>query len=199
MHCRKSFLRTQKVILFLGIVVFCACGDSDPQPKPYGYFRIDFPEKTYQEFQNERFSFRCPEYATAIVDPLDNHNKDWLDVAFPAFNAKIHLSYHPVKHNFDTLAEDARALAMKHIQKASGINQTLIERDDAHVYGMIYDIAGVGTASSCQFFLSDTTTNFLRGALYFNVTPNNDSLAPVINFIRQDIDTLIHTLQWTKH
>jgi len=186
-----------KVILFLCVaVVFGACGDSTPQPKPYGYFRIDFPEKSYQVFQHERVTFRYPEYATVIVDPMENHQEDWFDISFPAFNAKIHLSYHPIVHNFDTLVEDARALALKHIQKASGIQQTLIQQDSTRVYGLIYDISGVGTASACQFFLSDTTTNFLRGALYFNMAPNNDSLAPIIRFIRQDIDTLAYSLQW---
>ena len=197
-RCR-SFKRRCKVILYLGIVaVIWACGNSDPQPKPHGYFRIDFPEKTYREFRHERLSFRYPEYAEVIVDPSNDHHKDWFDISFPAFNAKIHLSYHPVEHNFDTLAEDARALALKHIQKASGIRQTLIECDAARVYGLIYDISGVGAASPCQFFLSDTTTHFLRGSLYFNLTPNNDSLAPVIQFIRQDIDTLAYSLRWMK-
>ena len=194
-----SFKRTGKVILCLGVVVaLWACGNSDPQPKPHGYFRIDFPQKTYREFQHERLAFRYPEYAEVVVDPLNDRHEDWFDISFPAFNAKIHLSYHPVEHNFDTLAEDARTLALKHIQKASGIRQTLIQRDSACVYGLFYDISGVGAASPCQFFLSDTTTNFLRGALYFNMTPNNDSLAPVIQFIRQDIDTLVYSLRWMK-
>jgi len=178
--------------------MLCACGSGDPQPKPHGYFRIDFPEKTYRDFQHEQVAFRCPEYATVIIDPLNEGNENWFDISFPAFDAKIHLSYHHIENNFDTLAEDARSLALKHIQKASGIQQTLIQHDSTHVYGLIYDISGIGTASACQFFLSDTTTNFLRGALYFNVVPNNDSLAPVIQFIRQDIDTLIYSLRWKK-
>jgi gliding motility-associated lipoprotein GldD len=179
-------------------VVLGACGDHAPQPKPHGYCRIDLPEKSYREFQHKRVSFRYPDYATVIIDPMADHHEDWFDISFPKFNAKIHLSYHPVEHNFDTLAEDARALALKHIQKASGIQQTLIECDSTRVYGLIYDISGMGAASPCQFFLSDTTTNFLRGALYFNITPNNDSLAPIIRFIRQDIDTLVNSLQWVK-
>ena len=195
----KSALLKYKIVLCLCVaVVLGACGDGSPQPKPYGYFRIDLPEKSYQEFQHQRLTFRYPEYATVVTDPQANRHEDWFDVSFPAFNAKIHLSYHPVEHNFDTLAEDARALALKHIQKASGIQQTLIEQDSTRVYGLIYDISGTGAASPCQFFLSDTTTNFLRGALYFNITPNNDSLAPIIRFIRQDIDTLVSSLQWTK-
>lgn len=195
----NSAVLKYKVVLYLCmIVVLGACGDSAPQPKQHGYFRIDLPEKSYREFQHKQVSFRCPDYATVIVDPQGDHHEDWFDISFPAFNAKIHISYHPVDHNFDTLAEDARSMVLKHLQKASGIRQTLVHHDSTHVYGLIYDISGVGAASPCQFFLSDTTTNFLRGALYFNVAPNNDSLAPIIQFIRQDIDTLAYSLRWVK-
>jgi gliding motility-associated lipoprotein GldD len=196
----NTALLKYKVILCVCVaVVLGACGDSTPQPKPYGYFRIDFPEKSYREFQHKQVTFRYPDYATVVIDPMENHQEDWFDISFPAFNAKIHLSYHPINNDFDTLVEDVRALALKHIPKASGIRHTLVQRDSTRVYGLIYDISGVGTASACQFFFSDTTTNFLRGSLYFNITPNNDSLAPIIRFIRQDIDTLAHSLRWTKH
>lgn len=177
--------------LFLG-----ACRDDNYQPKPHGYFRIGLPEHAYQTFESEHFTFQYPEYADIVVDPFDNGQKEWLDIAFPALNAKIHMSYHAVHHNFDTLAEDARAIALKHIPKASGIRYTVVERDAEDVYGLIYDISGVGSASPCQFFLSDTTTHFLRASLYFNHAPNNDSVAPVIDFIRTDIDTLIYSLRW---
>ena len=121
---------------------------------------------------------------------------NWLDIDFSQFNAKIHVSYRPIINNFDALTEDARAMALKHIPKSSGIRQLYVENDEEHVYGLIYDISGTGAASPCQFFVSDTTSRFLRGALYFNLMPNNDSLAPVIDFLRQDIDTLIYSLEW---
>jgi gliding motility-associated lipoprotein GldD len=189
--CRVSFL----TVLFFAILCWTAC-DSIQQPKPYGYFRIDFPEQQYHLFQNEHFSFKYPEYATIIIDPQHTNNTNWFDISYPAYHATIHCSYHAVQNNFDTLTEDARAFVMKHIPKANSIEQILIDNDVTHVYGLIYDISGIGAASPCQFFLSDTITHFLRGALYFNVAPNNDSLAPVIHFIRQDIDTLVSSIKW---
>ena len=45
----------------------------------------------------------------------------------------------------------------------------------------MYDLKG-NTASSLQFFVTDSTRNFLRGSLYFNAEPNKDSLAPVMDF-----------------
>jgi hypothetical protein len=61
---------------------------------------------------------------------------------------------------------------------------------------MIYFIEGSGAASPCQFFLTDSSTHFVRGALYFDFQPNNDSLAPVIKLIENDIRELVGTLKW---
>ena len=85
---------------------------------------------------------------------------------------------------------------MKHIPKADAIEDSLIYIPERKVFGLIYDIEGSGAASPCQFFVTDSTTHFLRGALYFNIVPNNDSLAPVIGFIRQDILHMLKTFRW---
>lgn len=189
--------KNRTILLFLVVtLLIMACNDQQPQPKPHGYFRITLPEKSYQTYEGKYVAFRYPEYAQIITDPLGNNKDNWLDIDFSQFNAKIHVSYRPVINNFDTLTEDARAMALKHIPKSSGIRQLYVENDEEHVYGLIYDISGTGAASPCQFFVSDTTSRFLRGALYFNLMPNNDSLAPVIDFLRQDIDTLIYSLEW---
>jgi gliding motility-associated lipoprotein GldD len=63
------------------------------------------------------------------------------------------------------------------------------------VYGILYDIKG-DAASNTQFFLTDSTHNFIRGALYFEVHPNKDSLAPVLEFINKDLVHLIETFEW---
>jgi hypothetical protein len=47
-----------------------------------------------------------------------------------------------------------------------------------------------------QFFTSDSTRHFLRGAVYVNTATQNDSLAPIIDFIKQDALHLVKTLQW---
>ena len=60
---------------------------------------------------------------------------------------------------------------------------------------MIYDIGG-NAASSIQFYATDSTKHFIRGALYFNVAPQPDSLAPVIQYLRKDIVRLLTTLKW---
>jgi gliding motility-associated lipoprotein GldD len=93
------------------------------------------------------------------------------------------------------MLEDSRELAYKHTIKAESINEKIFLKPGRNVYGMLYEIEG-NTASSVQFYLTDSTKHFLRGALYFNIQPNKDSLAPVINFVKEDIKILMETFKW---
>jgi len=61
-----------------------------------------------------------------------------------------------------------------------------------------YNIKGADAASTYQFYLTDSTSNFLRGALYFDLVPNNDSLSPVIDFLKADIEQMITSFRWKK-
>ena len=92
--------------------------------------------------------------------------------------------------------EDSRRFVLKHIPKASAIKDSLIYDMDRDMYGLLYEIRGVGAASPFQFFVTDSTTHFVRGALYFTVRPNNDSLGPVIDYLEQDIEHLLQTFRW---
>lgn len=189
-------MKSKIFVTFLVTIFFLGCND-DYQPKPVGYVRIALPNHAFKVCDDAFFmTFRYSNLAKVVVDPLHQNMEEFLNIEYPQYKATIHLSYKPVINNFDTLTEDARAMALKHIQKAETIQQTLVENDSNNVYGIIYDIAGSTVASPFQFFITDTTNHFLRGALYFNIAPNNDSLMPVIKYIRKDIDTLINTLQW---
>ena len=106
------------------------------------------------------------------------------------------MSYMRLEGNLTKHIEDSHSMAMSHIPHASGIRQIMIKDPARKVYGLCYDIRGSGAASPYQFYLTDSTSHFLRGALYFNISPNNDSLAPVIDFIEKDIQHLIETIRW---
>lgn len=181
------------------MVIFSSCGDDDDTilaPKPKGYFRIDFPEKKYMKYDSIcPYSFDLPNYSFIENDNHMGAEPCWLNINFPRFNAKIHLSYKLVNNNLDTLLEQSRDFAIKHQVKATGLEETVIIRDSAKVYGLVYDIRG-NTASSLQFYLTDSTHHFLRGALYFNSVPNIDSQKVVVDFIRKDIERMITTFKW---
>lgn len=190
------FLRLFIPVFFI-IIVSASCS-SDYTPKPKGFLRIDLPEKKYKMFKGLcPYSFEYPEYALIEYYKKEKNEPYWLNIFFPKLKAKIHLSYKPVNKDVDKFIEDSRTLAYKHSIKADAINENIVVNNKEKVYGMIYDIKG-NSASSVQFFLTDSVKHFLRGALYFNAEPNKDSLQPVINFIHKDITHLIETFHWEK-
>ncbi len=116
---------------------------------------------------------------------------------FPDTRVKFIITYKALNNDLEKYVEDIHTLAYKHIIKADDIIEKPVSFPDRKVYGLIYDIRG-NTASSLSFYLTDSSRNFLSGALYFSVIPNKDSLAPVIRFFTQDIDHLIETLNWNN-
>lgn len=166
-------------------------------PKPRGYFRIDMPERHYSLFDTAfPYMFEKPDYSSITKDPYSLDEKYWINLNFLPFNATLHISYKQVDGNLITYLEDAHKLVTKHIPKADAIYDSLIVDRDRNVFGLVYEIEGSGAASPYQFFLTDSIAHFVRGALYFNTVPNNDSLEPVIDFIKDDIEHLINTFQW---
>lgn len=183
-------------ILFLLTITLAACG-SDPLPKPTAYFRIDLPEKEYHRVDSIPFpfSFELPQYATVNLKRTKT-DPNFLNIDYRPFGARLHLSYKPIDTNVNRLLEDARTLVYKHVVKAQDIKENLIFNPEAKVYGTYYEIAG-NAASGAQFYITDSSKHFFRGALYFNVEPNYDSIAPVQDFLKRDIERMIETFKWT--
>lgn len=181
------------------IILISGCfSGGDYTPKPRGYFKIDFPEKRYQSYQSDcNYTFEYPVYASVLPDSSKGAQSCWLNVSYPQFNGRLHLSYHPVDSRkvFDALVEDSRSFAFKHTVKATAIDEGHISYPANKVYGTYYSIKG-NTASAIQFFLTDSAKNYLRGALYFNEEPRQDSIQPVLEFIGKDIDVMIKSLRW---
>ena len=191
-----------KIIFFILICIIgvgaigCDTDDEVFSPKPRGYFRINFPEKKYRVYDSIcPYKFEIPVYAEMKQDKHNGADPCWLNLEFPKYKATVHLSYKVVSNNMGNYLEDSHDFANKHQVKATGLDEIAILRDSAKVYGLLFDIAG-NTASSVQFYLTDSTHHFLRGALYFNSVPNIDSLRIVVDFIKKDILHLINTTSW---
>jgi gliding motility-associated lipoprotein GldD len=187
--------RSPFLILVFATLVMISCQRSYT-PKPRGFLRIDFPEKSYVRFDSTcPFSFLHPVYSRIVPDTDDYSEPCWMNIEFPSFDGKIHISYKHVNDNLFEYVEDSRSLAYKHTVKADAIKETVYTDPEDHVYGILYDIKG-NAASSIQFYLTDSNQHFLRGSLYFNVRPDKDSLAPVIAYFREDIIQLIESFEW---
>ena len=183
------------VLLF---VTLAAC-TSDFTPKPRVYFRIDLPNKSYQVFDTSfPYTFEYPVYARIIPDSSRMVEPYWINIVYTPYHAQLHFSYKVISNNLKQYLEDSRTLVNKHIPKANAIEQREYVNAENRVFGLVYDIKGPDAASTYQFYLTDSVSKFVRGALYFNLVPNNDSLEPVIAYLKEDIQHMINTFRWKK-
>lgn len=188
-------------LFFCGMLLMMVSCNSSYTPKPTGYFKIDFPEKKYQLFNQSGYpyTFEYPVYAKVVKDSTffgnATENPWWINVDFPQFSGRIYVSYKEIgKNKFDTLVKNSFDLTGKHTAKAYSIEDTLIATKNG-VHGVFFTVGG-DVATANQFFLTDTTRHFLRGALYFDATPNADSLGIVNRFLLEDMKHLINTFKW---
>jgi gliding motility-associated lipoprotein GldD len=188
------------LLVLLGFVIL-GC-NSEYTQKPRGYYKIELPKKQYQLFYQPGYpySFEYPVYGKIVKDSLffdeKAENPYWINIDFPSLNGRFYISYKEIgKNKFDSLVNDAYTLSYKqHTYRASAIQPEPFTTASG-IEGVFFTLKG-NAATSSQFFATDTVKHFLRGALYFNVTPNEDSLAPVTNFLREDLRHLINTLRW---
>jgi gliding motility-associated lipoprotein GldD len=188
--------------VLLIIIIGSSCTQSYT-PKERGYFRMTLPTRgPYQVYNAAQcpFTFEYPSYSNIVYDTkfLDTvpDNPCWMNIEMPSLNGTVYISYKAIndKNDLAKLVEDAHNLTYRHTVKASYINPIALH-PHPNVYGLYYDVGG-NAASNVQFFITDSTHNFIRGALYFRNAPNIDSIAPVLNFVKHDISHMINTLQW---
>lgn len=193
----------QKLIAFfalfiVGIFILVSCGDDVPVPKPRAYSRVSYPERdTMQQFTGDcPFTFQYPAYAELRNDMVSDAQRCWYNIHYAPFNADLHLSYKPIllENDLRFLLRDAYTFVDKHQQKASKISEQVI-RGKQGMGGLLWRIGG-NTASSIQFFVTDSVQHFMRGSLYFMAKPNQDSLKPIIDFLEQDIVKTIESIRW---
>lgn len=210
--CRFAIIST------LFSFIFLSC-NSTYTSKKRGYFKINFPERKYVKFEQSGFpyTFEYPVYARIIKDTTyfenNPNNPYWINIDFPMFRGKIFMSYkkigdkstYKVKtsagykdstgiNSFERMVNDSYKLSFKNDIKAYSIEDSLMHTPN-NITGIFFSLTG-NVATSKQFFLSDSTKHFLRGALYFDATPNEDSLKIINDFLQQDMNHLINTLQW---
>lgn len=197
---KHSFFTRLSFFSVITLVIFSAC-NSDYTPKPKGYFNIDFPKKQYRVFQQTGYpySFEYPVYANVIKDSSffgeATENPWWINIDYPQFNGRVHISYKQVGLNkLDKLVNDAFTMTNKHNLKAYSIDDSLMVTPN-NVHGLFFKVGG-NVATANQFFLTDSVTHFLRGALYFDATPNEDSLGIVNRFVLEDLKHMINTFKW---
>ncbi|KWW30200.1 MAG: hypothetical protein AUK63_1061 [bacterium P3] len=185
--------------LVLATLLLAGCGGHDFTPKPAAYLRIDLPEKHYAVYDTTAlpFRFECAGDCE-VVWKRDNRGEKWIDLYYPKLRGVVYLSYKAID-GVDAMRaqiDTAYKFLSMHFDHSSGIDERQYVDPVHHVYATTNRLTGTHVASTCQFWATDSSSHFLRGSLYLDYTPNNDSLAPVIAYLQSDIDRLIETLQW---
>lgn len=144
-------------------------------------------------------------------------NSYWINVDYPQYQARLFMSYkiiggkamYKIKQPnglykdssgtniFDFLVNDAFNLTNKNNVVASSIKDSLISTSRG-VSGVMFSVGG-NAATAIQFFLTDTNRHFIRGALYFDASPNADSVKPVQDFLKKDIEHMINSFEWRNN
>ena len=185
------------LVTLLLIVSLTSCDSEeayDYYPKPISGHRIIFPEKVYKVFNGDcNYAFDIPEYSNLVLDSVKNTCNG--NLILDQFNATLFLTYVKLDTNLMYNIEYSRKLAYDHSIKADAIEEKVIMNSSNKTYGVQYKIVG-NSASNYQFYVTDSSDNFLRGALYFNTAPNYDSIKPTLNFIMEDVDHLIESIDW---
>lgn len=180
----------------------CSCRPEIPVPKKRGYFRIELPQRGYQAFAQPGFpyAFEYPVYGRITRDSAvlrdQPGNPYWLNIDVGQLGARIYLSYTPIQggSSLAQLLEDSHFMTYYHTKRADYMDDRLFQNAYG-VHGAVYEWGG-DAASAYQFIATDSVRHFVRGALYFDATPNADSLRPAAEFLKVDLEHLLKTFRW---
>ncbi len=192
MAMKKTLLIWSCLLLPLALMTGC---DEDFQPLPVGQLRIELPAHEYSEIETScPFTIEAPTYAR-MKERRAPEQSCWSDLKLPLVRGVIHLTYRELHDDLALTLNETRDLTYNHVGMADNILDQTVSFPDRKVHGTIFTVEG-NVASNIQFYVTDSVDHFLRGALYFNTSPNKDSLAPVIAHVRKDIDHMVSSLRW---
>lgn len=194
----KNILGFSIVAFFTVAVIGC---DREYLPKPLGYNRLVLPEPVYHALPDTfPYTFEYSKYAKLLPDTSGFSERFWIEIYYPTIKANVHVTYKRIMNNEQLLKEfvnDAYVLASKHQVKAYAIDEAITRTPQGHT-AVVVELDG-DVPSQMQFTITDSTRNFVRGALYFNTKVQNDSLRPAIDYMKKDILHLINTFDWNTN
>lgn len=181
-------------LAFLGVLI--SCGE-EVQPKPKAYLALEYPEAEYSVFSKKNCPYSFEKNTIAFVKPSRVGNECWINLEYGDLKGTIFITYQPVRNNLDSLLSDAQKLPLQHTIKADAIEGSVYSNTFNRTYGMFYQVLG-NAASQAQFYLTDSTSHFLTGSVYFEAQPNFDSILPAAAYLKKDIRHLMETVEWQE-
>lgn len=181
------------IFIFALLPLLSSCKE-ETLPKPKAFLRLAYDNTTYKKIESD-----CPYVFEVSNNTNVNFNKKcWVSIEYPKLRASLNVTYRPIENNLKELLRESEKLTYNHAIKADGISAKPYENFKDKKYGALSEVTG-NAASPLQFHLTDSTSHFLTGALYFKVQPNYDSILPAIKYIEKDIMHLIETLKWKNN
>ena len=194
----KQKPKNMKVWALPLIVLGLASCESNWLPKPTGYNKIDLPNHSFDSLSGDYpYRLEFSKASSVEADTFNLSDKAWINLNYKDFGAKIHLTYKKIGvggPDFETLSSDAFKLTAKHQIKAYGIEEGVLVTPNGYT-AVVAELTGE-VPTQFQFFVTDSTDHFLRGALYFNTAMKNDSLAPIIEYIKIDMTHLMNSVKF---
>ncbi|UXP33585.1 gliding motility lipoprotein GldD [Reichenbachiella agarivorans] len=183
----------------MAIVLLVSC-ESHYVPKPKGYNRIEMSPSVFRAMPDSfPYLFEYPTSAEIVKDGSWISERYWIDLHYPAYNADIQVTYKPVKQDravLEELLKDSYKLTSEHGVKAYSIDESVVKLPNG-MSATLMELSGE-VPSQFQFHVTDSTEHFLRCALYFKSSTENDSLRPVIDHIKMDMVHMLNTLEWNN-
>lgn len=185
--------------ILVSLFIFLCISCTEYTPKPRGYFRIEPPKARYQALPLDSlpYTFNVSQLVMVELPPVGSP-EGWINLSYPSLGVKVYCSYLPVtRSTLQTAAVESRSLVSRQAKQANAVKEQGYSNPEEQVYGSLFLLDGE-SASPVQFMLTDSVSNFFRGALYYDCVPNADSLAPLTDYLRQDIIELIQSFSWKK-
>ena len=190
------------IFTFILLICFSSCVKKQevPVPKPIGYFRLTTPEAAYQHWDSLLpFTFDYSKHASLTLQPKKD-NVYWVDIQYPSLAAIFKMTCFPVENNLHNLMWSEEEQVMFHVERrmTDDIQYATVSDPYERVFGRLYELEGKHVATPFRFWLTDSSRYFVKGALYFDFAPNNDSLAPIIDYLTKDALFMIESWQWKQ-
>ena len=190
-------------ILFtiLVTIIFYACKNDSPVPKPPTYLRTEFPEHTYRMVSNDcPYELKLAEIYNYKPCIFEKSNFCMQQIDLGPLNGSLFLYYIriPSKDSLPAIINYANDKVDDHKIKADKIDFTQLIDRDKRVFGTFFELKG-NVATNFQFYLTDSTNNFLRGEVLLNCRPNYDSLRPSLEYLKRDLLELVNNFKWQSN
>ncbi|MFM1913047.1 MAG: hypothetical protein RIR51_885 [Bacteroidota bacterium] len=188
------------ILFFLGLSYYFINlnTEEDALPRPKGYPRMNIPEHQYELLSTKHpYQFEKSKIAVEKPDSISWAEPHWIYLYYPDWEGYIQLTYKPLnkdRQKLRDLINDAYKLAYGHQKKANLIEPKVMTLKNGKKAG-IFELNGE-IATAFQFFITDSTNHYLRGAVYVKTATENDSLAPVIQYMKEDAIHLLETLEF---